>query len=78
MNPLLDRFGAGEGELDHRGLARRAIEVLEGLRLDLDVGRALALAVDDAGHQALAAQPLVGLALRVTLVEGELQVHRWW
>jgi hypothetical protein len=69
---------AGETELDHRRPAGGAVQGLERLGLDLHVGRALALAVDDAGYDAGAAKPLVGLALRLTRVEGELQVHRWW
>ena len=69
--------GAGKTELHDRCTAGGAVQCLERLGVDLDVGRAFALAIHDAGDDPLAAKALVGLALRFTRVEGELQVHGW-
>src|SRR6188508_1414066 len=68
----------GEAKLHDRGPARGAVERVERLRVDLDVRRGFALAVDNAWHDPGSAEPLVRLALRLACVEGELQVHRWW
>jgi hypothetical protein len=64
-----------EMELHHGSSAGSAVQGLEDLRVDLHVRGVLASPVDDAGHDAHGAQSLVCLALRLTRVECELQVH---